>query len=60
MPIERVDRPGESQEATGGKNLKERLGVSFSMSSHRLPHRHGWDDWNGSNVGGLSLWIPYS
>ena len=26
---------------------------------HCLPHRYGWDDWNGSNVGGLSLWIPY-
>ena len=26
---------------------------------HCLPHRHGWDDWNGSNVSGLSLWIPY-
>ena len=23
---------------------------------HCLPHRHGWDDWNGSNVGGLSLY----
>ena len=26
---------------------------------HCLPHRHGWDDRNGSNVSGLPLWLPY-
>ena len=27
---------------------------------HCLPHWHGGDDWNGSNVSGLPLWVPLS
>ena len=49
-----------------GASLEDRdweghSGVDKSNPTHLhcLPHRHGWDDWNGSNFGGLSLWIPY-
>ena len=48
MPIERVDRPGESQEATGGKKKRQKyqprhpvpkLVLGGSMEALKKPHQ---------------------